>query len=640
MSSTPADELLEGPLLILRCREIHEISQEVSRIIEDHLRSIAKPELSYTFKSRHKGCNNILEKVRRKRAEGHENGEPRLVTYSPDDVSDAWACRFVTLYQREIPRVVDKLLAGIEHFNEHSSYPEPVRLVEFVIYSNRPKGDPLSIVPEVTEIFAKSHKESFEQQEPLIRAPENKKSAYSSVHLVFSLDVTIYIPDKGRTKETGKFEVQIRDIFEEGWGEIQHNLIYSRKETSASGISERHDSLWRPHLNALKTFVDGCSQHASIIRSSYEYTHLQRLPSIDMSATSREEDMAAIVAKVKRTPMSPVAPKIELAYGLLIDAHNDEQGGDIATENYLVAAAKFEEVINSVGNVALEKVPEKRGRTIEYFLKLELANSFINAGHRTTPEQIETARRYLDDLSGRFPNDAMIPLRLSQLIIAIDADKKAVQLAIDTLNSCIARIPADNFLEPHSPIDLSARVHLGYLHWRLSELHLVDEDASRRKEELDLAIERSKDAIMRWRLEPEHVAEGELHRLFAHKGTANTLYYLARLAAMGEKREADIRHYVKVFHSIEVPGYREFFKTRDSLMHALYAIDQRDEAVKYAYENRADLVALAEHRAGRRLANNEIESYLVPLEKPSFRAAERVIAGQSPRDDDSPYSAV
>jgi ppGpp synthetase/RelA/SpoT-type nucleotidyltranferase len=629
MTSEPPPNILEGKDLSLRCREIQDISSKVFEMIGETLRNVASSELTYTFKSRLKGATKIHDKVKRKRLEGIAKNDPLLLSYNPDHVTDAWACRYVTLYQTQIPHVAERLLAAVKEFNADHAYSD-LLLSEFVIYTNRPQGDPLSIVGELMRIFKATNLGDLIDHDSIIKPPENKKSAYSSVHLVFSLPLVIDFPGRLNVSETGKFEVQIRDIFEEGWGEIQHNLIYSRKD--ALGVTtetEDAGAMWKPHLNALKTFVDGCSQHASIIKANYEFVRLQRSPSHGSSATSRQNDLLEIIAKLRTSRHVRLIPVIELAYELLIEAAESDDR-DISSAGYLAAASKFEEAIVEAGKVGLQPLKNRGSRTIEYFLKLELANCYLFAREKANSDHLRRAQDLCMELASRYQRDAVVRFRLAQTVVAIDGSAASFSKAIELMEGCIALIPRDAILGDNHWMQLSARIQLGFWYWRWSNLIAVSGDPTTATDRLAMAVKFTREALDIWEQEPEEIKYGATHALFAHKAVANILYYSALLEFKGHDRRVDIADMVKRFHAMKVPKYAEFYKSRDSLMHAYWAIGDTMHAVKCAIETQDELIGLAELRASKRLGSDEIKHFLKPPEQTSYGAATRVIAGESP----------
>lgn len=304
----------------LHCQYLDRAAAVVKHLLADVLKDVAKVQQNYGFTDRLKGPQKILLKVQRKREEGRERLRSegptaevqKLLSYEPRHLTDAWGCRFITLFQSEIPATIRAILMALSDYNR-KHFALPIILKEFVIYTNRPLGDPLSIADETKDIVSNS---VFAGQilngDTIIRPPENRKSAYSSVHFVFSKAVK---DDSCPTISSLAFELQVRDIFEEGWGQIQHHLLYSEKDNLATPLLEQNKTeQWRPHLNALKIFVDGCSQHASLIKQSYDLTRKLPLVSQDtLSVSSREKDREAVMdlLHAKKAPPAALAAVTE-----------------------------------------------------------------------------------------------------------------------------------------------------------------------------------------------------------------------------------------------------------------------------------------------------------------------------------------
>jgi ppGpp synthetase/RelA/SpoT-type nucleotidyltranferase len=634
------DKTLEGAQLLLRCRDIHDISVKVSDLVVDELKKAAATEHVYTFKHRLKKAQNIYDKVIRKRAEGKERAgiDPpdiiqKLSTYNPDHVTDAWGCRYVTLFQNQIPRVVEAVLNAAEVLNKSPGITD-LTLVEFVFYTNRPLGDPLSIEKEVRQIFAGTTIRSIVDKKTIIRDPENKKSAYSSVHLVFQLQVNVDLLDRRQSAEDGKFEVQIRDIFEEGWGEIQHQLLYSQKDGfERLPVTDEALAPWKPHLNALKTFVDGCSQHASIIQKNFEYSRARPAPSPWISVSSREDDRKDIVAKMKASNAVDLVVPTDLAYELLIDA-SKEQAADLAAQTYLAAALKFEEVVAQLGPpLVFDTVPHRHGRTVEYFVKIELANCYLMAQARVERSQLLRAKNLYIEMAGRFDQDATVRFRLAQVMEKLLQNPEEPEEAIATLNACVDLVGQDVLLNPYHWMQLSARSMLGRLYWRLSKSYVLPDQAQKKIDALDLAINTTREAVNLWEREPDKYKHSDEHKLFAHKASSNILYYLSKLKPLGDLRKDALEDGIRQFKSISPPAYDELYRSQDNLMHGYYALGRTDEARSCAYDNYNELVSRAEQRASRRLPAEEVERYLTPAEVPSYSSALRIITKQGLDDE-------
>lgn len=620
-------KVLVGPPLYLRCREIYDVAVKVADLVSPAFSKVAEDTKVYTFKQRTKSPQKIYDKVIRKRTDGKLQKDEKLTTYNPDHVTDAWACRYVTLYQNQIPRTVESILATVEEFNRQSSTPN-LTLSEFVIYTNRPAADPLSITNEVMAILHDAKFKRMVGRKAKIRQPENKKSAYSSVHLVFSIPVTVDLFHRREAVQSGKFEVQVRDIFEEGWGEIQHNLLYSRKDGS-NHVAEEDDSAtpWKPHLNALKTFVDGCSQHASIIRTSYEYIRASRSPSPWMSISSREQDKNAIVSRLRQNDKAEAAQIVELAYDLLSDA---TEQGDVraAYDGFMAAAAVLEDLLKKLNKHLLEMLPNRHNRTIEYFLKLELANCYLFARKQAPLKDLLRAKELCTEMIDRFQQDATLRFRLAMVIPWLNDKAPDYDAAIEELEKCLSLIEHDTSLARHHWLRLSAGTQLGRLFWLKSRTLAKSKNQKLRARLLSQAVIATNNVVKAWEREPEAEKHEHTHMLFAHKAASNVLYYLAKLVVLGEPRKPELRAAIRRFDAISVAPYAEQYKSRDNLMHAKYALGDLKAATTLAYDIQSELVGLAEHRAGRRLEIAEIQRYLSDAELPNFESATRVTSGK------------
>lgn len=139
----------ENTALFLRCFEISDIAMKARETLIARMDALGKSGHVYTFKSRIKSPGAVLAKVTRKIEERKASPADTAAQYGPDHVTDAWGCRYVTLYQSQIPTIVGELLADFGRYNKTGS--NQVELIEFVIYTNRPEKDPLSIVHETLD---------------------------------------------------------------------------------------------------------------------------------------------------------------------------------------------------------------------------------------------------------------------------------------------------------------------------------------------------------------------------------------------------------------------------------------------------------------------------------------------------------
>jgi ppGpp synthetase/RelA/SpoT-type nucleotidyltranferase len=671
---------LEGPELNIRCREVADFTDKAST--DNNLMKVldeATARVSiYAFKTRFKKPGNILKKVERKRREGAsliskadtdlqreklrptpdpariaamesqtKEGE-KLKNYNPDHVTDAWGCRFVTLYQSEIPVTISALLETLSAFNE-TCPSAPVRLREFVIYTNRPSHDPLSIV-SATQLALERSK--FADSTSVIRPPENRKSAYSSVHLVFDRDVEIEHPGKPRGVELATFEIQVRDIFEEGWGEVQHHLLYSEKDDPVPPEMDSETSVteqWRLHLNALKTFVDGCSQHASIIRMHHDATKRGPTPTnVTQSITERERDRTAVIHTLKRLNAPEAAREAILKAYALVDAADQRTGAQDRPALLCEAADLFHQGLEQLDDRSrLEKVRSDTVLSVEYFVGMEEAGCLASAAaargatHSETKQGeprkplLERARGIYRELARRHRHDPVVHFRYGAVLESLAESEAELEEALASIERGIKILDSDPLGFPDHWLRISSHVKKGYLLWMQAQKQTDGEERIRLITEAGTA---SLDALDAWHAQSDVGRQSEVNRLNAHKAASNVLFFGGKLMLEGKPSPlitADvIKKHMTLISRLNIDVYSDYFKTRDNLIFAHRALGEKEAARTLALTNFRELRRLAEQRAGVPLDIAQVHRHLHGSEANCFETARDVLFGKAGLDEE------
>ncbi|MEA3010583.1 MAG: hypothetical protein QOJ91_2275 [Sphingomonadales bacterium] len=678
----------EGTELVLRCTQVANFTKKAAedgQLIEALGRVSSKEDLRiYVFKSRYKGDNNILKKVLRKRREGarllkrlkeEKNALPRVadrtpeqidrgrsihagikdakdqLEYEPDHITDAWGCRYVTLYQSEIPLTVSALLAELHSFN-HGGHGAQVRLKEFVIYTNRPQHDPLSIVGPTKDALERS---GFSDHVSKIREPENRKSAYSSVHLVFWRDVSIQHPGKSAPEtELAAFEIQIRDIFEEGWGEVQHHLLYSDKENfpdsdeaTAHTCSEEEieQDSWQLHLNALKTFVDGCSQHASIIRR--EFDEMRRAPITTyatQSVTDRAHDKTMIIQELKRLSASEtIIEDVSNGYTLLESGEQTSSGEDKLVR-FSEASSSFKRAIGNLNKRCLDANLET-GRPIRYYLSMEQANCQVSISEAAASrvqhhDEIEitalaAAKAIYTDMVAIFEMDAVSHIRLGKVQEKLASNEADLAAALAMTEAGIGLIRADELTGSDHWIAITSRIDKGFAIWRMVESQ-PNEQTDKAFELIESAAVANQEALEIWRSQSETARLKRSNRLGAHKAASNLLFFGGKLLEGGKISETvnadQLRALIELIESLTIEVQADYYKTRDNFLHAYRALGETDMAQSLAETNFRELRDLAEARSKRPLNVDSVTNFLKGSELRCFLTAQRSLFKKTPVD--------
>lgn len=407
--------------------------------------------LIYTKKHRCKPTQSIMAKVARKRS-GAEPGTDSWF-YGPRDVSDGCGFRFVTLFQDDIVIVLKEIIQMVRRKNYYDSPSNPISrkngIHEIITYTNRPMEDPDSISVAVDGLLEEEGLTHYRH------STEYKHSGYSSVHVIINVNLEKI---KAQAEDCQTVEIQIRDIFEEAWSEIDHTLRYvaDREESNESGIL----SIWKPHLNALKTFSDGCSQHARLIKSRAIDKTNENMNLTKLQTSGEPADLASLV---KKQLPAKLHGEVDAAYAALNDAMRPRLSG-----------AEYDELppVADLFAELLEKskphwdVKTGNGRSIEYHLKMELAfclqPRFKNDKERKK-EQDRVSQIY-DEMAEKYPDDTFSRYRHGMAQRKRGNTKRAISL----LREAIERLDSDNSRPNSGWLKSTMHRHLGIAYYTAS----------------------------------------------------------------------------------------------------------------------------------------------------------------------------
>lgn len=206
----------------------------------------------YAYKLRTKSESKLLEKRDRKRRE-----KP---SYSLADITDVVGLRLVALFKGDMADLFESTLRAMLHTNGVS--PNPLRKgipEEVVIYKGHAAFDDL--VPRIKELTSNLCPD-------LMVLERNSREGYSSIHLVTRLEMstsTASVCPTGRNYRI-PLEIQIRTVFEDAWGEIDHKYGYVIRSGKESGQPINNPEHVLSHLKVLKRFSDACMEYAESIR--------------------------------------------------------------------------------------------------------------------------------------------------------------------------------------------------------------------------------------------------------------------------------------------------------------------------------------------------------------------------------------
>lgn len=186
------------------------------------------PELStgatpviHSIRSRLKNDEHLREKLNRKRTAGLEFPAEKLL----EEITDLAGIRIIHLWQGQFPAIHNSIMEQVNRGDWHL-HEEPIAYTWDPEYTSQ--FDELGIQTKL------------------------KPSHYTSIHYVL----------KPRSGSNLACEVQVRTLFEEAWGEIDHTINYPKPSEVFS---------CREQLRVLAKLVGACTRLSdSIIRSQHE----------------------------------------------------------------------------------------------------------------------------------------------------------------------------------------------------------------------------------------------------------------------------------------------------------------------------------------------------------------------------------
>jgi ppGpp synthetase/RelA/SpoT-type nucleotidyltranferase len=436
----------EGSELDAHSWAVKEAAEKALRRIMRAITNSPIREPAYAIKSRIKTKQDVYDKVLRKR-KGNRKEKPKP-DYEPESMTDVAGVRIVTLFQPDIVSVVSHLIKMVQR---HETTPEsPIDkdgLKEVLIFTNRPDNDPLAVAQSVFQIVNDAGYSS------VCKPPQASESGYSSVHLIVTTSVDVDSGGNQVTRKPFPVEIQIRTVFEDAWGEVDHRLRYrnARKPIEEDDGDERLET-WKPHLNALKTYVDGCSQYADIIK----------MQAIDTSASNVAEPRFKPIETVQQALAvfsahpDTIKEKLRRAYFArerMINAERGEQKFQAAVETI----EEFERIEKEEHTFLSSSGPQST--TLDYFLKMEQAFASMQ---RRDEQGLRKAVEIYKALSSKHPNDPALYYRWGTALADLKEPERALPIMEHGV-SCLGKEQEGHWLAAAIPRNVA------FAYWRLSE---------------------------------------------------------------------------------------------------------------------------------------------------------------------------
>lgn len=428
------------------------------------LRQLGLSERCYAFKARVKTEERILNKLARKRIE-------KGLEYDLYSISDIVGLRVITLFKQEIIGIIQYLLEIVNHdvLKDNNPFMQGI-LEEAVIYTMNPQKD--DVANAIRELITAS---KLCGSEPRI---EFSNPGYSSVHLVCRLRHN----NVRRLKDGYRvpIEIQVRTVFEDAWGEIDHKYGYQkRRETDRP--PEKADYLTTKHLRVLKGFVDSCIEYSDLIRDSAGDGSSNAKSSAQIKPIGKDKEIHETLVSVG------VREKTIIEYmslrTILVDGASQIES-DIARGSGLLtrAAEGFRQLFNNEKSDGILKEMDigpldERGRVFLYYLLMDFALALITLRNRSANRDAELIYQDVRKIIGDHP---VILLRSAQAlgragnhVLAVKRLKDLEIVMDHGATACLTRFKLLLTDADFKHVETSLPKLMGYEYWQIAEQHQI-----------------------------------------------------------------------------------------------------------------------------------------------------------------------
>jgi ppGpp synthetase/RelA/SpoT-type nucleotidyltranferase len=359
----------------------------------------------YAFKIRIKPEEKLLEKIARKRADKPD--------YQITSVTDVVGLRLVALFRSDMIEILDGCLQAIGHINGVSPNPFCVGIPEeIIIYKGNTAVDDL--IPHLREIITKNCGAH------MIVREETSREGYSSIHLVARLTCQ-NLGSKFPSDYKMPIEIQIRTVFEDAWGEIDHKYGYAIRSGKQKDTPIQNPESVLAHLKVLKGFTDACMTYGEAIRQ--DATRLAPVIPVKTVIFSVKTG-SALIEKLKgfNVPDELVARFIN-ASDLKDEALGVGVSAEIAASKYRDAAEEFMFLSRTTESLAFGDHNEPGYRLLNYYSQLNQALCVMSMDDRGS---IQTAMTLLREMETRFTAHPLLLMRIGQAYGKLGLFKEAI----------------------------------------------------------------------------------------------------------------------------------------------------------------------------------------------------------------------
>lgn len=380
---------------------ITSIAKEHHQDIIAYLNNHELQDICYAYKSRVKTKSGILEKFERKKVD--KQG------YTVENITDIIGIRFIVLFKQDIIPAIESIVGMLGKDSNDKNPFNGCTINELIYYKGNIWNSNIS--NKVDESFSSINGKIVE---------ENSLEGYSSIHIVCTLDTdeSDLIPKSYRIP----VEIQVRTIFEDAWGEIDHKYGYRDRRDK----NTPHPML-NKHLKTLKQFVDACVDYADLIVEESKF----ELNPNDYS-------------KVLNVPESPtnngIFSELDIdenfitKYNSAIKSKNEVIDGEKTGENNSTKLLECSGHFMDIRNQYLDNKGTSDYDIFTFYCDVNYA--FCNLASNTQ-DGIKEAKYIYTRLKNIDPDNSLLLMRLGQAMVKTGSFDKGISLLEESFDSAL-----------------------------------------------------------------------------------------------------------------------------------------------------------------------------------------------------------
>ncbi|WP_415906390.1 hypothetical protein ACMXYX_01095 [Neptuniibacter sp. QD72_48] len=347
------------------------------------------PSICYAYKSRTKSESALLEKLERKRLDKPE--------YNLFDITDVIGVRFVTLFRSNLPDVVESVIRLISHSIELT--PNPFikdSIGEIIAYHVPHVEDPIFDV--IDDFVKEAGLEDIYTKKPT--------GEYSSIHIVGRLNKKVKNFSNGSDEYYVPVEIQIRTVFEDAWGEIDHKYGYTVRQGKNQVKPVNNPENVDAHLKVLKKFVDAAAQYADEISKEANDERVKKDDSGKLISVGTDNSLLA------RFEELGVSKQLIASYQSYRDSRI-QATDDCSVPSLLIAAENFKAQAEKVYEDSEDffQNTDNGTKLYYYYCKMNEAFCLLSSGRKN---EIKIAISIYSELLKHFPDFPVLLHRYGQ----------------------------------------------------------------------------------------------------------------------------------------------------------------------------------------------------------------------------------